>query len=83
MPFFHLHLHNRLGFIRDEEGKELADLGAAHALALESIRDILSEEAKKGIVDLRGRVEIADPAGQVLQVVTFPEAVELQLGERP
>jgi hypothetical protein len=48
---------------------------------LESIRDILSEEAKKGIVDLRGRVEIADAAGQVLEVVTFPEAVELQSDE--
>jgi hypothetical protein len=83
MPRFYLHLYNRVGFARDEEGEELPDLAAARELAMTSIRDILAAEAKEGSIDLRGRIEIADENQEVLAVVRFPEAVELHLGEGP
>lgn len=38
-----------------------------------------SEEAKGGMIDLNGRVEIASENGLVLDVVTFSQAVKLRL----
>jgi hypothetical protein len=81
MPRFHLHLHNRIGVSQDEEGEEFPHLAAARERAIASIRDILAEEVKGGVVDLRGRVEIADPHQEVLAVVPFADAVELHLEE--
>jgi hypothetical protein len=74
MKRYYLHLFNSAGSAPDEEGKELPSLEAARELALLSIRDLLSEEAK-----VRGRIEIADETGQLLATVHFPEAFELHL----
>jgi hypothetical protein len=78
MPRYHLHIYNRAGVSRDEEGLELPDLEAARESATEGIRSILSEEVRGGRFDLEGRVEIADGAGTVLEIVRFPEAVEVR-----
>lgn len=83
MTRFYLHLHNRLGFVRDEEGAGFASLHAAREVALASIRDIISEEAKAGQIDLRGRIVVANEADETLAVVPFAEAVEVHLeGQR-
>ena len=77
MSHYFLHLHNRTGFTRDDEGLELADLAAARDEAIRNIRGILSSEILGGRVDLNGRVEIADGDGTVLAVVQFTDAVQL------
>lgn len=77
MARFYLHLYNRIGFVRDEEGEELPDIAAACEQALQGIRSVLSEEARAGIIDLRGRIEITGAGGELLAVVPFREAVEL------
>ena len=81
MARFYLNMSNGIGFVRDEEGQELPDLDAAREAAIAGIRSILSDEAKQGLLDLRGTVEITDESGQVLMVVPFKEAVELKLSE--
>jgi hypothetical protein len=81
MPRYYLNLHNRIGFIRDEEGHDLPDLEAATQLARESIRSIISEEIKEGVIDLRGKIDIADERGQVLSQLPFRDAVEVHMGE--
>lgn len=81
MTRFYLHLHNRIGTVPDEEGTDVSDLDAARYLAVQSVRDILSEEAKQGIIDLRGKIEIADAAGGTVAVVAFADAIQLQLGD--
>jgi hypothetical protein len=75
MPIFYLHLFNGTGAIPDEEGKELPDLEAARALALASIRDIVSAEASEGQIDLRGRIEIADETGNTRAKISFSSAI--------
>lgn len=79
MPRFFLHLRNHAGHIDDYEGQELADLEAARVQAIEGIRSLVSEEARHGVIDLRGSIEIADPRGNIVGVVTFSEAVKLRL----
>ncbi|MND01289.1 hypothetical protein D3C83_202310 [compost metagenome] len=72
-----------MGFVPDEEGRELPDLGAAEDFAVDSIRSILKDELDTGRLDLRGRIDIADGGGQVLAVVPFDRAVELRLQQGP
>ena len=79
MPHFYFHVSNGTGFVRDEEGRELADVGEARGRALHDIRSILSEEIKAGVVDLRGRLDVADGSGNVIVAIPFEEAVELHL----
>lgn len=83
MPRYFLHLLNSIGYAADEEGRELADLDVARRKAIEGIRSIVSEEVKDGLIDLRGRIDVADQDGRVLLVVRFSEAVELVTGELP
>jgi hypothetical protein len=79
MPRFYLHLYNRIGAVPDEEGEDLPDLSEARESAFEAIRDIVSEEARHGTIDLRGRIEIAGEGSNLLAVVPFSEAVEVHL----
>jgi hypothetical protein len=79
MGRFYFHVYNRIGLTRDEEGSELPDLAAAREKARDGIRSILSEEVRHGSLDLRGRLEIANAASEVLAVVPFREAIELHL----
>lgn len=78
MSRFYLHLYNRIGAVPDEEGTEALDLTTAHRIAVQSVRDIMAEEARKGSIDLFGRIEIANEEGKVLAVVPFSDAVEFR-----
>jgi len=79
MARYHLHLHNSIGFVRDEEGAEFQDLEEARSSAVDSVRSILCEEVEQGVIDLRGWIDIADPGGDLLASIRFAEAVELRL----
>ena len=77
MPRYFLHIANRVGYARDEEGAELENMVAAVEQAKEGIRSILRDEARTGRLDLQGHVEIADESGAILQVVPFSDAFEI------
>ena len=79
MPRYYLHIHNSSGFVEDEEGHEQPDLRAARDKALDGIRSLLAEEVRQGMLDLRGRIEIAGDTQQILSIVRFAEAVDLRL----
>jgi len=79
MARFYFHLFNGLGSARDEEGREAPSLEAARSCAVEDIRSIISGDARAGVVDLAGWVEIADERGRHLATVRFEDAVELKL----
>jgi len=78
MPQFFFHLTNQVA-ARDHEGREMADLDEAIAAAISDIRSILCDDARRGRLDLRGRIDIADETDTILHSVAFGEAVELLL----
>ena len=77
MPRFFLNIVNRIGSAVDEEGSDLDDVAAAVDQAKDGIRSIISDEARTGRIDLDGRIEIADSAGAIRQVVPFSDAFEI------
>jgi hypothetical protein len=79
MPKFHLHLINAIGVVPDEEGQEFDDLSAAREEAILGIRSLIAEDASTGVVDLGGRIEIADRDQRVVMIVPFADAVEVRL----
>lgn len=47
----------------------------------QAFRSIVGEDAKQGLIDLAGRIEIMSETGDLLDVIPFAEAVEVRLGE--
>jgi hypothetical protein len=82
MARYYLNLRNGGGYVEDLEGQELPDLAAARLHAIDGIRSVLSEEARRGEIDLRGSIEIADAHGNILLVLPFSDAVNLRLNEK-
>jgi hypothetical protein len=81
MRFF-FNVFNGNGMTRDDEGLDVQDQAAARAIALESVRSIVAEEARGGMIDLTGRIEIKDAADNLLLTVCFSEAFRLNLPSR-
>jgi len=79
MTMFFFHARNATGLVEDPEGLDLADLDAARAEAIRSIRSILSDEVGRGRCDLRDHIDIADADGTSVMVVRFDEAVTVFL----
>jgi hypothetical protein len=77
MPRYFLHLHNSMGFLEDEEGRDLLDLEAAREEAVRSIRSLLADEIRRGRIDLRGRLEVAGSDGEILDSIAFGQAVDV------
>lgn len=78
MPHFFFHVHNGHGETPDEEGLDLPDQANARGMALDSIRSIIAEEARRGVIDLKGRIDITE-GGETLLRVEFIEAFDLRL----
>jgi hypothetical protein len=76
---YHLNIRNGSGYVPDDEGHEYANLGAAREQALVGIRSLISEEAKTGVLDLTGSIEISDRDGNLLSLVSFEDAMDLRL----
>jgi hypothetical protein len=73
-----LRLHNSHDFVRDEEGIDLADEAAARAMAMDSIRSMIAEEVRKGVIDLDGFIEVLDHGAVQLTKIDFPEAFTIR-----
>ncbi len=76
---YHFDVHNGIGFTRDEEGQDAADVPAARRIAIESVRSIVREEASKGVLDLRGKIDVRGEEADTLFTIAFIDAFELLL----
>lgn len=83
MRRFYFNLRNGQGYLRDEEGTELADAQAARHHAITAIRGLLSAEVSEGHLDMRGYIEVTDESGGELLRLPFSDAVEVCTGPLP
>jgi len=79
MPRFFFHIYNGHGDTPDDVGTDLEDQSAACRLAVDSVRSMVSEDARRGVIDLNGRIDIKDDSSNLLVTVKFLEAFELRL----
>ncbi|TPG56358.1 DUF6894 family protein [Sphingomonas glacialis] len=78
MPIFHIHIINQHSDCPDPEGHDLIDLEVARRVAIAGVREFLAHEiVKKGMLDLRGRVNIEDDEGVILASFPFDDAINV------
>ena len=77
MPRFFFNLYDD-GATIDEVGVELPDLAAAHEAALEEARAVISEEVRRGRIDLSHRIEVEDEARRPVLLLPFSAAVQIE-----
>ena len=78
MPRFYFDVYNGHGEIHDEEGLELESHSAASRIAIDSIRSMIAEDARTGLIDLKGRIEIRAEARNLLLTVAFSDAFQIR-----
>lgn len=76
MPRYFFHLYNHIE-CADQEGAELPDFEAVRALAIESARETMAHDVKRGEVCLSHRIEVADEANQLVLTMRFGDAVTI------
>ncbi|MDB5723411.1 MAG: hypothetical protein JWQ16_165 [Novosphingobium sp.] len=79
MPHYFFQVRNGHGMTLDDEGIDLQDEAAAQAMAMDSIRSMVSEEARKGVIDLDGYIDVKNDDAETLTRITFPEAFTLRM----
>ncbi|HEX6374281.1 MAG TPA: hypothetical protein VFZ91_01015 [Allosphingosinicella sp.] len=78
MPRYVVHVFNDETSL-DEEGRELPNLQAARAHAIEDARSLMSDTLRKGRLVLSRHIAIQNDRGELLLDVKFGDAVEVRL----
>jgi hypothetical protein len=74
---FYFHLYDDVVAI-DDEGRELADVGAARAEAVKAARELICEQVQKGRLDLRHRIEVEDEDRRPVLTVPFRAVLNIE-----
>lgn len=63
--------------IRDPDGQEFSSLEALEAAVMLAARELIGEDARRGVIDLRFRIEVQNGAAQVVYALPFEDAVRI------
>nr|WP_295370965.1 hypothetical protein [uncultured Sphingosinicella sp.] len=77
MTRFFFDLHDNIGHVVDEEGREFPSLEAARQEAVKGVRSIISAEVGEGVLDLTGTMVVRDADGTDVLVVPFEEVLSI------
>lgn len=77
MAHYFMQLRDDTEQMLDPEGLEYADLDTLKKKVLIAVRDMISEEVRGGVVDLRFRVDAEDRDGLIVYTLGFAEAVRI------
>jgi hypothetical protein len=77
MARFFLHFRSGAEFVEDEQGIELTDEHAAEAAAIRSLRAILANDMRDGVLNPAALIEIEDARHQSLRTVLFEDTLEI------
>jgi hypothetical protein len=78
VPRYFFHVFNDQTSL-DDEGRELPDLDAARAHAIEDARSLMWDSLKQGHIDLSHHIAIQNERGELLLDVKFSDAVAVRL----
>lgn len=75
MARYHFHVRDSSGLSSDPDGMVLKDIAAARHVAIIGARSLLCDDISRGLLDLRGSIEVTDDLGDIVLVVRFEDAV--------
>jgi hypothetical protein len=61
----------------DPDGIEYADLDELKKKVLIAVRELISEDVKGGLIDLRFRIDAEDHEGTIVYTLAFAQAVNI------
>lgn len=77
MARYYLQLRDQTGQLLDPDGLEHEDLDNLRKQVLLAVRDMLSEDVKSGVIDLRFRIDAEDRHGVIVYTLGFAEALTI------
>lgn len=77
MTRYYLQLRDRTAELLDPDGIECCDLDALRSAVLYNARDVIAGDAKRGVVDLRFRIDAEAESGALAHSLPFAEAVNV------
>lgn len=77
MAKFYFHLRDDVDQILDPEGIDCLNADAVATKALAAARDLIADDAKSGMIDMRYRIDVEDTSGRLVHSVEFEGAVAI------
>jgi len=74
---YYMQLRDGSDQLLDPDGIEYADLDELRKKVLISARDLISQDVKGGMIDLRFRIDAEDRDGVIVYTLGFAEAVNI------
>lgn len=77
MAKFYFHLRDQTDEVLDPEGIDCANANVVAIKAMAAARDVISNDAKDGSIDLRYRVDVENTSGEIVHTIEFEDAVAI------
>jgi hypothetical protein len=77
MPRFYFNLYDDV-IVIDDEGRELSDLSAARAAAIQAARDLMCDQVRTGRLNLGHRIEVEDEDRRPVLTLPFSAVLEIE-----
>jgi hypothetical protein len=74
---YYMQLRDGTDHLIDPEGIEYADIDELKRKVLVAVRELMSEDIKGGVIDLRFRIDAEDREGTVIYTLDFAKAVKI------
>jgi hypothetical protein len=79
---YYMQLRDGTEHLLDPEGIEYADIDALKKKVLVAVRELISEDVKGGVIDLRFRIDAEDRDGVIVYTLDFADAVNIVPDEK-
>jgi hypothetical protein len=74
---YYMQLRDSTEQLLDPEGIEYADMDTLRKKVLIAVRDMISEDVKSGVIDLRFRIDAEDRGGEIVYTLGFAQALHI------
>lgn len=77
---YYFHLRDSVDRLLDPVGRELGGMQAVRDATLKEVRALIAADVRKGVINLRQRIDVEDAAGQIVYQLDFEDAIEILRG---
>lgn len=77
MARYYMNLRDGTEELLDPEGLEFATLDDLRKAVLNTVRDLMSEDLRQGMIDFRFRIDAEDEKGVIVYTLPFKHAINI------